>query len=209
MLKEIRMKVLIKYFVIKLLLLFSLAFFPIVYSSLAYAHTGIDTQNGWVHGFIHPVGGLDHVLAMIAVGLWATQIGGRVVWLVPFTFVAVMTLGGLAGIIAVPFGYTEVGIIISLLVFGMLIAASIRLPVIVSAIIVAIFAFCHGYAHGAEMSQHISGFTYALGFVSATVLLHALGIGIGIFIKHKGSVQWLRLAGMGVILYGSSMVLIG
>ena len=76
MLKEIRMKVSIRYFVIKLLLLSSLAFFPMVNSSLAYAHTGIDTQNGWVHGFIHPVGGLDHVLAMIAVGLWATQIGG-------------------------------------------------------------------------------------------------------------------------------------
>ncbi|SFI49009.1 HupE/UreJ family protein [Nitrosomonas sp. Nm34] len=197
-----------KYFVIKLLLS-SLAFFPMIYSQLAYAHTGIDTQNGWVYGFIHPIGGLDHVLTMIAVGLWAAQMGGRAIWLVPFTFVAVMTLGGVAGIIAVPFGYTEVGIIISLLVFGMLIAASIRLPLTVSAMIVGIFAFCHGYAHGAEMSQHISGLTYALGFVSATALLHALGIGIGIFIKHKGSVKWLQLAGMGVILYGSSMVLIG
>ncbi len=146
---------------------------------------------------------------MIAVGLWAAQMGGRTIWLIPFTFVAVMRLGGLAGIIAIPFGYTEVGIIISLLVFGMLIAAAIRLSLIVSAMIVGVFAFCHGYAHGAEMSQNVSGLTYALGFVSATTLLHALGIGIGILIKHKGRVQWLQLAGMGVILYGGSIVLIG
>lgn len=198
-----------KYFIIKSLLRSSLAFFSMICPALAYAHTGIDAQNGWVHGFIHPIGGLDHVLTMIAVGLWAVQMGGRTIWLAPFTFVAVMALGGVVGIIAIPFIYTELGIIISLLVFGMLIAAAIRLPLIVSVVVVGVFAFCHGYAHGAEMSQNVSGLTYALGFVSATALLHALGIGIGMLLKHMGRAQWLRPAGMGVILYGGSILLIG
>lgn len=198
-----------KYFIIKSLLQSSLAFFSLIYPTLVYAHTGIDDQSGWVHGFIHPIGGLDHVLTMIAVGLWATQMGGRTMWLAPFTFVAVMALGGLAGIMAIPFVYTELGIIISLLVFGMLIAAAIRLSLIVSVMVVSIFAFCHGYAHGAEMSQNVSGLTYALGFISATALLHVLGIGMGMLLKHMGRIQWLRPAGIGVILYGGSILLMG
>ncbi|WP_304056661.1 HupE/UreJ family protein [Nitrosomonas communis] len=197
------------YFAIKFWLLFALAFFPLIYPSFAYAHTGMVDQSGWVHGFIHPLGGLDHILTMVAVGLWAAQMAGRAIWLVPFTFVTVMTLGGVVGMIGIPFVGTELGIVISLLVFGMLIAAAIHLPLLISIMVAGMFAFCHGYAHGAEMPHNVSGLAYAAGFILATACLHACGIALTVLSGRMGRVQWLRPAGIVVAFYGGSILFAG
>ena len=180
----------------------ALALFAISLPSLAHAHTGAGDASGWIHGLAHPIGGLDHVCAMIAVGLWAAQMGGRTVWLVPLTFVAVMALGGALGMAAVPLAFTEQGLVMSLLVLGVLIAAAIRLPLAVSAAVVGVFALCHGYAHGTEMPQSASGLAYAAGFMLSTALLHASGIGMALFAGRTGRAQWLRLAGVAITLCG-------
>ncbi|MDE2309840.1 MAG: HupE/UreJ family protein [Betaproteobacteria bacterium] len=194
---------------LKFLQLAALALFALGLPSLAHAHTGIGDTSGWIHGLAHPVGGLDHVCAMIAVGLWAAQMGGRAVWLVPLTFVTVMALGGVLGMAAVPVVYTEQGIVMSLLVLGVLIAAAVRLPLAVSAAAVGVFALCHGYAHGTEMPQSASGLAYAAGFMLATALLHASGIGMALFAKGIGRAQWLRLAGVAIILCGGGLLFAG
>jgi urease accessory protein len=175
----------------------------------AYAHTGIGPHNGWMHGFMHPLAGLDHVLAMLAVGLWATQTGGRAVWVVPLTFVTVMVLGGFLGMMTPALTFIEHGIAISLLVSGVLIVAALRLPLVASAFLVGLFALCHGYAHGDEMPQNISAFSYSAGFTLATVWLHLCGIGIALFIKRLGHIYWLRLTGIVVAGVGGYFWLAG
>ncbi len=132
--------------------------------------------------------------------------GGRAVWLVPLSFVTLMALGGVLGVAAVPLAYTELGIIMSLLVLGVLIAAAIRLPLAVSAFVVGVFALYHGYAHGAEMPQSASGLAYAAGFMLATALLHASGIGMALFAKGIGRAQLLRLAGIAITLCGGGFL---
>jgi len=194
---------------LKFLRLATPALFTFGLPSLAHAHVGAGHVSGWAHGLAHPIGGLDHVCAMIAVGLWATQMGGRAVWLVPLTFVTVMALGGVLGMAAVPLVYTEQGIVMSLLVLGVLIAAAVRLPLAVSAAVVGVFALCHGYAHGAEMPQSASGFAYAAGFMLATALLHASGIGIALLAGKTGRAEWLRLAGVAITLCGGGLLFAG
>ena len=120
-----------------------------------------------------------------------------------------MTAGGVAGIAAVPMDYAEQGIILSLLVLGVLIAAAIRLPLLASAALVGIFAIFHGYTHGNEMPHSISGLSYVAGFTLSTALLHLSGIGIAQFTRIAGREQWLRLAGMAIALCGGSFLLAG
>jgi urease accessory protein len=175
----------------------------------AYAHTGIGPHNGWMHGFMHPLAGLDHVLAMIAVGLWATQTGGRAVWVVPLTFVAVMVLGGFLGVTTPAFTFTTHGIAISLMILGILIVTALRLPLVVSAFLVGLFALGHGYVHGSEMPPNISALSYSAGFTLATVWLHLCGIGIALFIKKLGRIYWLRLTGIVVAGVGGYFWLAG
>ncbi|MDP1557768.1 MAG: HupE/UreJ family protein [Nitrosomonas sp.] len=170
--------------------------------SWVQAHTGISPQSGWIYGFTHPINGLDHVLTMVAVGLWAGQTGGRAIWLMPLTFVFTMALGGLLGMVTLPFAYAEHGIIFSLLMAGVLIASAIRLPLFASTLLIAVFAIGHGYAHGSEMPAGISVPAYAAGFMLATALLHTAGIGIALVIKSSGHSPWLRLSGVVVALYG-------
>src|SRR5580698_8957387 len=134
---------------------------------LAHAHPGHDTS-GFSAGVAHPLHGLDHILAMVAVGLWAAQLGGRAKWLVPASFVSVMALGGALGMAGVAIPFAEQGIFASVLILGVLIAASVRLPLAASMSIVGLFALCHGHAHGTEIPAAASGFNYALGFVLAT-----------------------------------------
>lgn len=171
------------------LLLSLLIFVP----NLAQAHTGIGEAAGWAHGMLHPFTGLDHLCAMIAVGLWARQSGGRAVWLAPLTFVGVMALGGLLGMNAIPVPFIEAGILASMLVLGVLIAAAIRLPLIAGLALVGFFALFHGYAHGAEMPHSASGFTYMLGFMLSAAALHLTGIGMANWLGRTGG--WLQLAG--------------
>lgn len=147
----------------------------------AQAHFDVSHGAGFIQGFTHPIDGLDHLAAMVAVGLWATQMDRRALWAVPLTFVAVMILGGFLGTTSLAIPFVEQGIAYSVLILGVLITAAIRLPMAQSAAIVALFALLHGYAHGAEMPSSASGLSYGLGFILATTLLHLNGIGIGLF----------------------------
>jgi len=172
------------------------------FSSLACAHVGVGEHHGFLSGLSHPFSGFDHLAAMIAVGLWGAQLGGRAVWLVPLSFVSVMAISGLLAMSDSPIPFIEGGITLSLLILGVLIATAIRLPVIASAAIVGLFAVFHGYAHAAEMPQNASALAYAAGFISATVLLHLSGIAMAVLARKHSHAQWVRFAGAAVVLFG-------
>ena len=171
----------------------AIAFAP----ALAQAHPG-HGANSFASGFAHPAHGLDHILAMLAVGLWAVQLGGRAKWLVPAAFVSVMALGGALGMTGMAMPFAEQGIVASVLVLGVLIAAAVRLPMAASMAVVGIFALCHGYAHGVEMPVTAVGFSYGLGFAGATVLLHACGIGAALLLQRSAESRWLRATGVAI-----------
>jgi hydrogenase/urease accessory protein HupE len=142
----------------------------------AQAHTAGGSINGWHDGFNHPLHGWDHLLVMIAVGLWAAQQRGRAIWLIPLTFVGVMTLGGLAGVTGINLPGVELAILLSVAVFSVLVARHIHFRASTSMLIAGFFAFFHGFAHGSEMPGSASIVTFGLGFIAATLLLHALGL---------------------------------
>jgi urease accessory protein len=146
-------------------------------SSEAHAHTGLDHAFSFASGFKHPLTGLDHMLAMVAVGLWAGLNGGRALWAWPVAFVAVMVLGGLAGMAGVPLAIVESGILASVIVLGLVVLMAARLPVWAGAGLVALFAVLHGHAHGAELPVEGAAASYFAGFAVATAALHALGLG--------------------------------
>ena len=162
--------------------------------SSASAHTGLADTSGFAHGFLHPLNGIDHVLAMVAVGVYAALLGGRALWLVPLAFVAMMAAGGALGIAGIPVPFAEIGIALSVLVLGLAIAFRLRIPALAAIAVVGLFAIFHGYAHGAEMPETASGFAYGVGFVVATVLLHALGIGLGLALAVLGEQRGRRVA---------------
>lgn len=162
--------------------------------SVAFAHVGHDHGSGLVSGFLHPLGGLDHLLAMLAVGLFAWHLGGNARWLVPVAFVAAMALAGAIGMAGIGVPLVEVGIALSVVVLGLLIALRRRLPTGIAMAIVAGFAVFHGHAHGAEMDPTASGLAYGLGFVLATGLLHGAGILAGMGLASLGSGSGLRIA---------------
>ncbi|AJQ96674.1 HupE/UreJ family protein [Gynuella sunshinyii] len=168
----------------------------------ASAHTGVSTANGLSHGFGHPLGGLDHLLAMLAVGLWAAQMGGRAIWAVPCSFVGVMIVGGVLGFTGVALPWVEQGIALSVLLLGVLIAGAFRLPVLLSAIVVGVFALFHGHAHGAEMPLTAGTLSYVTGFVAATVLLHSAGIASGLLIHKTRNDLLSRVAGGAIAMVG-------
>lgn len=157
--------------------------------AVAYAHTGIGETAGFVHGFSHPISGLDHILAMIMVGILAFQLGGRAVWAVPTTFVLVMALGGALGIAGINVPLVEIGIALSVIVLGTIVALNIRASTAVAMGIVGLFAIFHGHAHGAEMPENAGGAAYAAGFMIATALLHMAGLGLGFLIARFGERQ--------------------
>ena len=156
----------------------SMALIIMVFSGIAQAHPG--HGGGYMAGITHPFSGLDHLLAMLAVGIWAAQLGGRARWLVPGSFVVLMAVAGsagMAGIGALPM--VESGIATSVLLLGLLIAFSVKVPVALSASIVGLFAVFHGYAHGAEMPQLSTPWVYGIGFVLSTAALHGMGLLLG------------------------------
>lgn len=154
-----------------------LALLLIAVPTAALAHTGHGDTAGLLHGFMHPVGGLDHVLAMVAVGVFAYVLGGRALWLVPLSFVLMMGMGFLLGVGQVDVPFVELGIALSSVVIGGAAALGRPMPVAAASVLVGVFAVFHGHAHGAEMPLAASGFEYAMGFVAATALLHLSGIG--------------------------------
>lgn len=157
-------------------LLAALAALSILVPSAAFAHTGIGDTTGFIHGVQHPIGGLDHLLAMVAVGVFAFVLGGRALWLVPLSFVGMMAVGFLLGIAEIEMPFVELGIALSSVVIGGVAALGRPVPVAGAMALVGGFAIFHGHAHGAEMPADAGGLTYALGFIAATALLHAAGI---------------------------------
>ncbi|MHC8494391.1 HupE/UreJ family protein [Thalassospira sp. SM2505] len=149
----------------------------------ALAHTGAGTVSGFASGFGHPVGGLDHLLAMVAVGILASQQGGKSIWLLPLSFVAMMIVGGILGAASVALPLVELGIVGSVIVLGAVIALGKHMPTGAAMALVGLFAVFHGHAHGTEMPTTASGVEYGVGFAIATAALHAVGLGLGLTVK--------------------------
>ncbi|MGI4877289.1 MAG: HupE/UreJ family protein [Janthinobacterium lividum] len=161
----------------------------------AAAHMGTGLAGGFQSGFIHPLTGFDHLLAMISVGLWGAFLGRPLIVALPVIFPAVMAIGGALGIAGVPLPPVEIGIAVSVLVLGAAIAGAVRAPVWLACTVVAIFAIFHGYAHGKELPSAADPIGYSLGFVLCTGLLHVLGIGIGTINDRPGGAIVTRSLG--------------
>jgi len=179
--------------------------------TLALAHPGIAGHtHGFVHGFGHPISGLDHILAMVTVGAFAATLGGRALWAVPLSFMGFMLVGGALGILGFPLPFVEIGIALSIVALGIAVAVRWNWPLTAAMTMVGLFAIFHGHAHGTEMPLDASGVAYALGFVTATGLLHLVGIGIGLAIGKIGAATSPRviqaggaavaLAGIGILV---------
>ena len=177
-----------------------------VIAAQASAHTGEGINTGFASGFWHPILGWDHVVAMVAVGMWGAFLGAPAIWLLPVVFPLVMALGGALGIIGVPLPMVETGIALSGVVLGLLVAFAVRAPIWVAAVIVGVFAIFHGHAHGAELPEAFSAYGYAVGFVVGTGLLHLFGIGIGFLTRSKAGTIAVRAAGGVVALVGAAFL---
>lgn len=152
----------------------------LVSAAPAFAHTdAASLQGGFMSGFMHPISGLDHVVAMVAVGLWGAFLGQPAIWILPVTFPLVMAFGGALGVAGVPIPYVETGVALSGVVLGLAVLLAVRPPMWVAAVVVGIFAIFHGYAHGVELPNAVNPLIYSIGFVIATGLLHLTGIAIG------------------------------
>jgi urease accessory protein len=174
----------------------------------ALAHTIPGQAEGFVTGFLHPLSGLDHVLAMVAVGIWGAQLKRPAIWVLPVAFPLVMSFGGLLGIRAVPIPGVEIGVAASAVVLGIVIALELRPPLWVAGVIVSLFAIFHGHAHGTELPKAASPLTFASGFVLATGFLHLCGILIGLLDLWPAGGKILRTAG-GFIATAGAFLLAG
>lgn len=168
----------------------------------ALAHTGTGLPGGFRSGFLHPLSGFDHMLAMISVGLWGAFLGRPLIIALPVIFPTVMAVGGALGMANVPLPPVQVGIAMSVLVMGAVIAIAFRAPVWLACLIVGVFAIFHGYAHGQELPSAADPIGYSVGFVLATGLLHVSGIGVGLLNNWRGGVVVTRGLGALVALCG-------
>lgn len=153
----------------------------------ALAHPGLGDAHGFAHGFAHPLGGLDHLLAMVTVGIFAWQLGGRALWLVPGAFVLAMAGGGALAAQGVAVPLVELGIALSVVVLGTIVALGVKAPLAIAMALVGFFAIFHGQAHATEMPLEASAAAYAAGFVLASALLHVAGIALGAGIGRIGA----------------------
>lgn len=151
-------------------------------STPIYAHTGTGSLGGFSSGFEHPIFGVDHLLAMLAVGIWGAQMGGRAVWTLPVVFPAIMAVGGVIGILGIPVPRVEIMIGLSMLGLGLAIALAWKPREAFAIVAISVFAIFHGYAHGAELPEAADPVLYALGFVIATGLIHVTGIIFGLVV---------------------------
>lgn len=170
-------------------------------ASAAQAHPAAVHADGIASGFAHPLSGWDHLLAMIAIGLWAAQLGARACWRVPAMFAGMLALAAVGGHFAGVIPGVDQGIAATVLALGLLLASAARVPLSASLTLAAIFAVFHGFAHGAEMPATAGGFAYGAGLVGATVLLHAAGLGLGLAAARL-SQRALRLVGWGIAAAG-------
>lgn len=177
----------------------------IVLGTPANAHLLDATGGGWSHGFSHPFSGLDHILAMLAVGIWAAQTGRPAIWVLPVVFPLAMAVGGMIGVAGLPVPGIEAGIAASVLILGLLIAFQAKPPLTASAILVALFAVFHGHAHGTELPQAASPVLYGLGFVLATATLHLIGLSIGYVVRLPKGKLAIRIGGGGIAAAGVTL----
>jgi urease accessory protein len=184
-----------------------LAVWPIVAAALllpevALAHTEVGVVGGFLSGFTHPIFGFDHVVAMVAVGLWGAFLGQPAIWLLPVVFPVVMAFGGLAGVLGVPLPGVEMGIAASAVALGAMVALALRPPLWVAAVLVGAFAIFHGHAHGTELPTAANPLAYGVGFVIATGLLHLSGIALGLLARWPAGLQAVRVGGGAIACIG-------
>ena len=171
-------------------------------STGAEAHSGAGVAGGLLSGILHPITGWDHVIAMVAVGLWGAFLGRPAIWILPVVFPLVMAFGGAMGVIGVPLPHVETGIALSAVVLGLVVALAARPPLWVAAVIVGAFAIFHGHAHGTELPGAANPFAYALGFVVATGCLHVLGISFGLLTRWPAGERLVRTGGAAIAVAG-------
>jgi urease accessory protein len=176
-------------------------------SSAAFAHVGLHTA-GFADGFAHPFSGLDHVLAMVAVGLWASQLGRPTNWLLPVSFPVVMAFGAVLGANGLPLPWVEIGIAASVVVLGAAIALSLKPSLLVSMALIAAFALLHGHSHGAELPQSASALAYGSGFIAATLGLHAIGLALSAWSSRPTAFFATRTAGAAIAAVGAMLLVI-
>ncbi len=186
-----------------LLILFFLSLSPSV-----FAHADAETlRGGFFSGFMHPLSGLDHIVAMVAVGLWGVFLGKPAIWVLPIVFPLVMAFGGALGVIGVDIPAIETGIALSGIVLGLAVAFAVKPPLWVAAIIVGAFAIFHGHAHGTELPNATSPLVFSVGFVVATGLLHLAGIAFGELARWSWGEKVVRIAGVGIAGIGSAFLM--
>jgi len=173
-------------------------------SSAAIAHPG-HNASGLTAGLMHPFSGLDHLLAMLAVGLWAAQCGGRRIWLLPVTFMTMLAFGSGIATYWQSLPLAEPGIAASVLMLGLLVALSLQLHALLSVMIIALFGLLHGYAHGLELPESAAPAAYALGFLAATAMLHLSGIAAGVA-AHKRSADLVKAFGVATAASGAYLL---
>ena len=167
----------------------------IQFSQVAEAHIRKGEASGFLSGVRHPISGLDHVLAMIAVGLWGAQLGAPAIWVLPVAFPMVMALGGMMGLLGIPLPGTEYGIAASMILLGGVVLFELKPPLWAAALLVSFFAIFHGHAHGTELPPGQDGLLYSMGFVCATGCLHGIGVSIGLVHRWTWGQMFLRLSG--------------
>jgi urease accessory protein len=172
----------------------------------ALAHSAADVAGGLEAGLLHPLYGLDHVVAMVAVGLWGGFLGPPAIWLLPIVFPMVMAVGGAMGVIGIPIPFIEVGIAVSAIVLGLMVAFAVRPPIWVAALLVGAFAIFHGYAHGTELPSAANPLAYSIGFVVTTGLLHLAGIAFGLLAKWPAGRIIVRAGGALISAAGVSFL---
>jgi len=176
-------------------------------ASPALAHTTKGLGVGFVSGFTHPLTGLDHILAMVAVGIWGTQLGKPAIWMLPVTFPLLMSFGGALGVRGVPLPGVEIGVAAAAAVLGLMIVLAARPPIALAAVLVGFFAIFHGYAHGIELPKAAYPLAYGVGFVLSTGLLHLTGIALGLMERWPVGVKALRGMGAGISAAGVCLLL--
>ncbi len=175
----------------------------IFWFSPLYAHTDVASlQGGFISGFMHPILGLDHVVAMVAVGLWGAFLGKPAIWVLPIVFPLVMAFGGALGVAGVEIPYIETGIALSGIVIGLAVLFMIRPPIWIAAIIVGTFAIFHGHAHGTELPNSANPLIFSIGFVTGTGLLHLAGIAMGELTRWTWGTAVVRASGAVIALIG-------
>ncbi|MBR9766315.1 MAG: HupE/UreJ family protein [Rhodobacteraceae bacterium] len=172
----------------------------------AQAHEGAGIAGGFASGFSHPILGWDHVVAMVAVGLWGAVLGRPALWILPLVFPLVMALGAAAGILGLPLPAVETGIALSGVVLGLMVALALPAPLWLAGVVTGVFAIFHGHAHGTELPQAATPLAYGLGFVLATGMLHLGGIGLGLLWNSRHGQMAVRAAGLAIAAAGGAFL---